>query len=701
MTKRAWTVLLFVLAAVTLLVPSTAAGRPAPAVLRLGTLAPAFSSRQSLTLGFEANRGQAPTPVRFLLHGTGSILFVTACGIVLRSVGSRPFIARLQFVGATTRPKITAFGPLRTRVSYFLGRDSRFWYRNIPTYSRVEFHDLYPGIDFLLRRQGESIQDEFLLEPGARLGEIRMKLSESGSPGRERNSGLGLAGSGRVYRRAGGLVRAIRSHLTLLHGGVITLGRGPWTRPSVHADLRFAYSTYLGGSSFEFATSVAADIAGSTYVVGATASPDFPTRRSIERSLHAGGDAEDAFVAKLSPTGALLYATYLGGSGDDEATGVAVAGGSAYVTGYTRSADFPLVRPLPARADGDCGRIAAAEGSAFLTKLSPAGTALSFSTCLGGHGASWAAAVAVRHGSAYVVGSTTALDFPTVRAMQHRNAGGTDAFVAEFTRPGNRLRYSTYLGGAGDEQDAGVAVDAAGDVYVAGSTNSTNFPTRNAMQHQFGGGSGATGAGDAFVTKISSTGRVLYSTYLGGTKDDQSAAIATDQAGNAYVTGITESPDFPISHALQHGNRGDADAFITKINPSGTSLIYSTYLGGSGGDGGHGIAVDKQGSAYVTGSTASPDFPLAHPFPEAYGGGVYYGDAFIAQLNPAGDALRFSTYLGGEADDVGMGIAIGRAGAIYAAGGTSSRDFPTNDAVSKQPPPRGNAWVARIIETGR
>lgn len=662
----------------------------------------AVSASQRLlpALGFEVNRGQAAAPVRFLVRGGNRTLCLTADGIILRSSGVRLSIVRLQFAAKEGRLRITAYAPLPAHVSYFLGHGRRSWYTNIPTYARVEYHDLYPGIDLRLDRQAGGIRDEWLLHPGARLDEIRMTLSDSSRLGPVSHSQRGLLGGGLVYHWASRMRRVTPARLVVHHRGVVTLKLVPRASRAFQADFRLDYSTYLGGSSFDFATSVAIDVAGSTYVVGATASPDFPTMRGIVRSLHGGGDAEDAFLARLSPTGALLYATYLGGSGDDEATGVAVEGRSVYVTGFTRSADFPTVGPLPDSADGSCGRNAAAGGAAFVAKLNPSGTALTFSTCLGHQGTSWAGGIAVRHGRVYVVGSTTAQDFPIVRAVQRRKAVGTDAFVAELNRRGNRLLYSSYLGGEGDEQGASIAVDAAGNVYVSGSTNSTHFPTRHAIQSRFGGGSGGTGTGDAFITKFSPSGRIVYSTYLGGSMDDEVTAVAADAAGNAYVTGITESSDFPTARALQPSNRGGADVFVAKIDPAGTSLVYSTYLGGSGNDGGHGIATDKQGNVYVTGSTASPNFPLVHPFAATYSGGVYYGDAFVAQLNPAGDALRFSTYLGGRADDVGMGIAVGRAGAIDVAGGTSSGDFPVKDALSKQPPLRGNAWVTRIVRTG-
>lgn len=675
--------------------PAVSAAHPVPLPHRVAAPYPVSDRHWLPGLGFEPNRGQASRPVRFFAHGPTSTLFLLDGSMLLRSSGGATEVARIRFAGSNRRPRMIAWGRLPARVSYFLGSNPHFWRRGIPTYAHVEYRDIYPGIDLRLDWRGGQLHDDWRLSPGARVTEIHLKIFG-------RRSGIH-----RLLPLAGGLVSYLgrgTRHTIPLQVRLGTRGnlrlRLRSRLASFHSDFTLGYSTSLGGSSFDFATGVAVDIAGSAYIVGSTGSPDFPTSHSIVRNLNPGGDGEDGFVAKLNSAGtALLYATYLGGSGDDEVTGIAVTGGSAYITGFTRSADFPTRNPLPADAGGSCGKPAAITGQAFVARLNQTGTVLRWSTCLGGRGATWGSGIAVKHGRVYVIGSTMARNLPAVRAAQRENAGGTDAFIAALDRRGTGLLYCTYLGGSRDEQGTGIAVDAGGNLYVTGSTDSTNFPTRGALQSHFAGGSSGTSTGDAFVTKLNPAGRIVYSTYLGGTLDDAGMAIAADGAGSAFVTGITQSTDFPVDHAVQAGNRGGSDAFVTAIDPAGSSFLYSTYLGGTGNDGGHGIALDGKGNASVTGFTASRDFPLTHPLFSTYHGGVYYGDAFVFQIGPAG-MPRFSTYLGGSGADVGMGIAVGRAGAIYVAGGTSSRDFPARHPLSRQPPLRGNAFLTRIIAAG-
>ena len=373
------------------------------------------------------------------------------------------------------------------------------------------------------------------------------------------------------------------------------------------------------------------------------------------------------FVTKLSPAGnALVYSTYLGGSGNDTGYGIAVDGvGSAYVTGVTSSTNFPTRSPYNATLLGTT--------DVFVTKLSPAGNALVYSTYLGGYGHDSGTGIAVDGaGSAYVTGPTDSANFPTRSAYQATFQGAPfDAFVTKLTSAGNALVYSTYLGGSGADWGAGIAVDGAGSAYVTGYTESTNFPTQSAYQATFQGA-----PFDAFVTTLTPAGNALvYSTYLGGSDREWGAGIAVDGAGSAYVTGFTLSTDFPTQSAYQATNQGIQDAFVTKLTPAGNALVYSTYLGGSGGDFGGGIAVDGAGSAYVTGETASTNFPTQYPYQATYQGGA--ADAFVTELTPAGNALVYSTYLGGSSGDFGVGIAVDGAGWAYVTGWTTSTNFPT------------------------
>jgi hypothetical protein len=379
------------------------------------------------------------------------------------------------------------------------------------------------------------------------------------------------------------------------------------------------YSTYLGGGGIDFGNSMAVDFAGNAYVTGNTNSTNFPTANPLQPT---NSGYYDAFVTKLNPTGsALVYSTYLGGSGFDRGDGITVdSSGNAYVTGDTLSTDFPTANPLqPAFGGGDL------YGDAFVTKLNASGSALAYSTYLGGPGNEGAWYIAVdASGNAYVTGSSLG-NFPTTAgAFQPAFGGTTDAFVAKLNPTDSALVYSTYLGGSGDEFVGGIAVDASGNAYLVGSTYSTDFPTMNPLQLT------NSGVGDAFVTKLNAGGSALvYSTYLGGNGYDGGGGIALDASGDIYVTGATESTNFPTANSLQPINHGALDAFVTKLNAAGSALVYSTYLGGTGYDGGNGIAVNSVGSAYVTGVTQSTDFPTVNPSQSGYGGGT---DGFVAKL---------------------------------------------------------------------
>jgi hypothetical protein len=385
------------------------------------------------------------------------------------------------------------------------------------------------------------------------------------------------------------------------------------------------YSTYLGGNGKDSGLSIAVDAIGNAYVTGFTDSTNFPATAGAFQTRSRG--FEDAFVTKLNSNGtALLYSSYLGGNGTDAGQGIAIdSAGNAYVTGTTFSTNFPTTAGAFQTAPG------AGFYDAFVAKLSPTGAALVYSTYLGGgYDAGTGIAVDVE-GSAYVTGTTdSASGFPiTAGAFQTTYGGGDgDAFVTKLNAAGTALIYSTFLGGSGYDFGYGIAVDTAGYAYVTGFAGSTNFPaTPGAFQTVSGG------IYNAFVTKVSPAGTALvYSTYLGGNLADQGRGIAVDSAGSAYVTGMTSSPNFPVSAGVfQTTYGGDIyDAFVTKLDPTGTGLVYSTYLGGSGVDQSFGIAVDGGGTAYVAGTTSSTDF-RATPgaFQTASGGGF---DAFVMKI---------------------------------------------------------------------
>ncbi len=355
--------------------------------------------------------------------------------------------------------------------------------------------------------------------------------------------------------------------------------------------------------------------------------------------------------------------------------------GNAYVTGYTGSSNFPTKNPFQGARAGSY--------DAFVTKLSPTGSALVYSTYLGGGGSDVGDGIVVDStGNAYVSGQTTSTNFPTKNPFRAANAGGFDAFVTKLSPTGSALVYSTYLGGNGYDYAYGIALDSARNAYVTGYTHSTNFPTKNPFQGVYPGGYYT-----AFVTKLSPTGSALvYSTYLGGSYADVAYGIAVDSTGNAYVTGSTGSANFPTKNPFQGVSAGNFDAFVTKLSPTGSALVYSTYLGGNSVDAAYGIALDSAGNAYVTGYTHSTTFPTKNPFQPAHA-----FDAFVTKLSPTGSALVYSTYLGGSnGSDIGYGIAVDSTGHAYVSGQTNSTNFPTKNPFQAANAGNYDAFVTKL-----
>jgi hypothetical protein len=423
------------------------------------------------------------------------------------------------------------------------------------------------------------------------------------------------------------------------------------------------FSTHFGGGSTDVASAVAVDGGGNSYVAGWTASTDLPVKNAFQSQ---SGGGVDAFVAKFDPVGALVYCTYLGGSGDDRAFGIAVdAAGAVYITGWTASTDFPT-------AGNPYQRSLAGGLNAFVAKLGATGGSLIFSTFLGGGASDQGRAIALdASGDAFIAGQTTSSNFPTLNPLQAGRKGLQDAFVAEVGGSGGLL-FSTYLGGSGTDTAAAIAVGADGCLYLTGATDSLDFPTLNAIQPVNGGYQ------DAFVTKLSPGGASLvFSTYLGGSGGsvdypETGLAIAVDPNNNVYVAGVTSSSNFPTRNALQPALAGWTDAFVAKVDATGTLFDFSTYLGGSSLDYGVAIRVDSSGAACVAGYSTSPNFPLANPVQSGSGGSY---DAFLSCLTSSGQALLFSSLLGGSNSDAAYGLAMDT-GFLYVAGLSASSDFP-------------------------
>lgn len=652
-----------------------------------------------LPLSFEASQGQRADEVKFFCRGDGYSLFLTPAEAVLRfrsmdaglgSDATSPVSAklrspqmrapkftalRMRLLGANQNPEITGLEQLPGKTNYFIGTEASKWRHQVPTYAKVRYHDVYPGVDQIYYGNNQKLEYDFVIAPGADPkniaiafdGSEKLELAANGDLVIHTKEGEVVQHKPQIYQESGEGRQEISGEYFLKgkHEIGFKLASYDSSRTLV-IDPVLAYSTYLGGNGDDDGRAITVDAAGNAYVTGETWSTNFPLANPLQASY--GGGQFDIYVAKLNPAGtALVYSTYIGGSGDDRGFSIAVdSTGSAYFTGRTDSLNFPTASAFQPTKRGS--------NDAYVAKLNPAGSALVYSTYLGGTDDDRGLGVVVdSSGNAYLTGIALSSNFPTVNPLQPAKAGPEDAFVAKLNATGLALIYSTYLGGNGSEGGRSIALDSSGSVYVTGQTTSTNFPLMNPFQANFGGQE------DAFITKLNSMGSAfLYSTYLGGSGSDQGFALATDTTGNAYIVGTTSSYNFPTTNSFQTTLGGLRDAFVTKFNSTGSALIYSTYLGGSGDEFGEAIAVDSTGHVFITGDTTSGNFPTVSPLQTCLAGGLW--DAFVAKLSAAGTSLSYSTYLGGSAGEFSfdrMGIAVDALGNAYVTGHTASTDFPT------------------------
>jgi len=642
-----------------------------------------------LPLYFEHNVGQTDASVRYLTRGPGYTLFFTPDEIVLFLQNQASL--RMQFVGANKEPTLIGQEEQVCKSNYFIGNDPQKWHTNISNYAKVAYKNVYPGIDAVFYGNPQHLEYDLCVAPGGCPNDVRLRIENTKHLSIDAEGDLRILTKAEhevrmqkpiVYQIINGEKVSIESSFLLLAQNEIGFSLGKYdTNKTVVIDPVIIYSTYLGGSAEDIGYGIAVDNSGSAYVVGSTSSTNFPLHSPVQGTY---GGRRDAFLTKFNPTGtALVYSTYLGGSGSDDGFGIAVDNsGNAYVAGITFSVDFPITA-------GSFQTTLSGTSDAFVTKLTPSGTSLLYSTYLGGTSDDIGHGIAVdSSGSAYVTGGTSSTDFPTMNPLQPVLGGNLDAFVTKFNSSGSALVYSTYLGGSAFDEGNSIAIDTSGSAYVTGVTSSTDFPTMNPLQPASGG------SDDAFVTKYNPTGSAyVYSTYLGGSDIDVGLGIAVDGSGSAYVTGQTLSTDFPTRNPLQPALGGNDDAFVTKYNPAGSAYVYSTYLGGSDFDEGNSIAIDTSGSAYVTGQTISTNFPTQNPLQPTLGGS---DDAFVTKYNPTGSAYVYSTYLGGSDADVGLGIAVDSSGSAYITGQTSSTNFPTKNPLQPTNHGLGDAFVTKI-----
>ncbi len=665
-----------------------------------------------LPLSFVPNAGQSDSVVRYQARAMGGMLFFEDDAVTLSlptTEDQTRSVVHLRFDGVNVAHRVVNAERLPGIVNYFIGNEPSHWRTNLPTYAGIVYEQLYPGIDLRYDGAQRILKGTYTLAPHADPSRIRWHYEGATSVRVDEQTGdllIALDDAATLIEKApsawqtsNGARVSVTVRYAVREDDSIGFALGNYdTNKPLTIDPQLIYSTYLGGSAFDGAKSVAVDAAGYAYITGATQSTDFPTQNPIYNALNG---STDAFIVKINPTGsALVYATYLGGSdredefGSERAGGIAVdSTGSAYVTGCTNSSDFPTVNPIQGYGGfGNC--------DVFVSKLNTAGNALIYSTFLGGPGADTANAIAVDdQGSAYIVGDA-GKDFPG-----NPFTSGGHVFVSKINAAGSAIVFSMFLGGNSFEYATDVAVDSAHDIYVVGNTFSTDFPVLNPAQSTKGGGSNNNH--DAFVTRIKADGSALvYSTYLGGSQTDEASGIALDDLGNAYITGVTQSNlDFPLMNAYQPtygGERGDA--FVTKLNATGDAFVYSTYLGGNNDENyfsGHGpyggIAVDSTYNAFVTGYTCSANFPTLGSFRNGQSGTCF---AFVTRFNASGNALVFSTLIGAQGtssgDASGTDIALDALRNVYVVGETNATDFLTMNPLQSSYGGMTDAFVTKL-----
>jgi hypothetical protein len=679
----------------------------------------ASAAALKLPLTFEENGGQAGRAARFLSRGPGYTLALSSTGAVVSLTrrqspgGSRqsptPATLRLRVLGGNPTARMAGVARQRGMVNYFLGNDPKQWRTHVPTFAKVRYEGVYPGIDLVYHGTQGSLEYDFEVAPGADPRQIRVAASGAEKVELAKNGDLLLhTATGTVtqhkpvaYQVISGEKQQIAAEFVL--GDQTTLGsssRQPDSDPTddrshirdhdtqsairnpqsailgfrlarydasqpLIIDPILAFSSYLGGSADDQAQRIVVDSNDCAYIVGRTQSTDIDTEAPYDAS-NAGAD--DVFVGKLSADASyFVYSTYIGGAGTDVGMGIAVdSSGNAYIGGYTSSTDYPTT-------SGAYDTSQNGSNDVVVTKLSADGSALTYSTYIGGSGDDRGNGIAVNSsGAAYLTGRASS-SYPRVNPFDNvygnvGNGGSSDAFATKLATDGASLTYSTFLGGTNTDIGNAIAVDSGGNAYLTGWTLSSSMPIQNSWD------ASQNGSHDAWVIKVNSAGNTLgYSTYLGGSASDFGNGIAVTSAGVTYVTGSTDSSNFPTASPYQASKASGTDVFVASFSATGSTLAYSTFLGGASTDSGNEITIRSDGSIYLTGKTSSSDFPNLNAFQSSLSGSQ---DAFVTRIASGGASLEYSSFLGGTSTEEGLGIAVDSSGNTLVAGLTVSDDLP-------------------------
>ncbi|RLA91528.1 MAG: hypothetical protein DRG69_09960, partial [Deltaproteobacteria bacterium] len=568
--------------------------------------------------------------------------------------------------------------------NYFLGNDSSRWASFVPAYGEVLYENLYPNIDLRFYFTDNGLKYDFIVHPGGEVGRIGMRYE--GCDVREEGGELTMRigevmireGTLYVYQEMEGGEREEVGGRYDVDGGVVRydVGRYDERRDLIIDPLVF--STYVGGTNAEVARDVYYGKDGGVYVIGITGSTDFPTTPgAYDRSQN--GDS-DVFIIKLNFNATtLIYGTYIGGSKKDLGMGISLdTTTNIYFSGFTNSLDFPVT-------SGAYDRSFNGTWDAFVGKLNSAGSSLLFSTFIGGSGDEtvYKGMEVDENGFIYLGGWTDSTDFPVTNGSYDTNHSGTEGFILKLNVSGDKIISSTFLGGRLSERVYSIRLKN-GNLYVAGSTTSTDFPTTSGAYHTT-----LYGSWDAFVSVLDVNLTTLkYSTYFGGSRgndsDDYATGIDVDSEGNIYIAGLTDSTDLPTTPGAfdRSFNGGDNDAFVAKFNYNLGTLIYSTYIGGSSAEGspdfnyrGVCLSIESAGHAIISGRTLSREFPVTA---DAFDNVANPLDGYMSIINHTG-GLLYSTFIGGSSGDSIYGQYVAPGGFVYLVGYTGSTDFPVTN----------------------
>jgi uncharacterized protein (TIGR03437 family) len=608
-------------------------------------------------LWFEPNQGQTHASVEFLAHSPSGFVYFDHNRMAVRDV-------RMDLIGTRSASQANLEERTGGISSYFIGRTEKDWHTGIPHYGRIRYKNVYAGIDLVYYGHDRNVEYDFILKPGADPDQIKLAYNKPV----------------RVDANGDLLIEELRQHRPkvfqnghqvgcdyLMRNGTVQLALAEYDHSqSLTVDPVLEFSTYLGGPAEEHGFAISLDTAGNVYLAGGTQSPAAPTLDPFQNTTAL---ILSPVVFKFAPDGhRLIYYAVVGNNSWDSAYTIAVdSTGSPIISGQTRNPNFPLKNAFQTQ-------FKAIWDNAFITKVSPDGKSILYSSYLGGNNRDSGNGIAVdAQGNVFVTGDTSSSDFPTLNALQAQpGGGGYDCFITKVA-PTGILLWSTYFGSSGAEGCYDIAIDRSGNAWVAGSSSSQDLLLKNAIQAT---STPRTSYRTPMLARVSTDGKLLYSSFVGGPTAGFAKAIAIDASGNIFLGGSADS-QFVTKNAFQSQSAGPGNRYLMGLDPSAQTVRFASYFGGSGSDIIDRIAIDNAGSMYVIGWTSSADFPVKGSFQVFSGGGVCQCDAFVAKFAPGAQSLIYSTLLGGHNGDFGEGVAVDNSGNAYIVGTTLSQDFPT------------------------